>query len=98
MSTGQRQQLLFLWLAEPTLSSIVVGWAFHDGSDGRGPQPEGDSPYAAGLDALRDGWRVIQVSPPAAPQPGVAHLNSVLHNEYVLERIVAVDSEGGATS
>jgi len=85
---GQRQQVLFLWLAEPTLSSGVVGWAFHDGSDGRGPQPVGDLPYAVGLDALRDGWRVIQVSPPVAMQRGDVHVNSVLHNEYVLERIV----------
>ena len=44
VKTGQRQQLLFLWLAEPTLSSGVVGWAFHDGSDGRGPQPVGEPP------------------------------------------------------
>ncbi len=85
MNTGQRQQVLFLWLAEPTLSSGVVGWAFHDGSDGRGPQPAGEQPYAVGLDALRDGWRVIQVSP--LPR-GDVHVNSVLHNEYVLERIV----------
>jgi len=85
VNTGQRQQLLFLWLAEPTLSSGVVGWAFDDGSDGLGPQPVGESPYAVGLDALRDGWRVIQVSPPV---PSGSHSNSVLHNEYVLERIV----------
>jgi hypothetical protein len=85
VNTGQRQQLLFLWLAEPTLSSGVVGWSFDDGSDGLGPQPVGEPPYAVGLDALRDGWRVIQVSPPV---PSVAHSNSALHNEYVLERIV----------
>ena len=88
MNAGRRQQVLFLWLAEPTLSSGVVGWAFHDGSDGRGPQPVGELPYAVGLDALRDGWRVIQVSAPVTLQQGEPPVNSVLHNEYVLERIV----------
>ena len=90
MTAGQRQQVLFLWLAEPTLSGLVVGWAFHDGTDGRGPQPVGESPYATGLDALRDGWQVIQVSPPIMSRPGAEHVNSTLHNEYVLERIVDV--------
>lgn len=90
MTAGQRQQVLFVWLAEPTLSSLVVGWAFHDGTDGRGPQPVGESPYATGLDALRDGWQVIQVSPQITPQPGTEHVNSTLHNEYVLGRIVDV--------
>ena len=90
MTARQRQQVLFVWLAEPTLSGSVIGWAFHDGTDGRGPQPVGESPYATGVDALRDGWRVIQVSPPITPNTGAEHVNSTLHNEYVLERIVDV--------
>ena len=45
---------------------------------------------------MRDGWRVIQVSPPLAPPPGSEHLNSTLPNEYVLERLVDVGAAAAA--
>ena len=51
-----RQQVLYLWLAEGALDTETVGWAFHDGTDGQGPQPpQEEAPYASGLAALEDG-------------------------------------------
>ncbi len=85
-----RQQILMLWLDEPTLLAGVVAWAFHDGADGVGPVPIGDEPYAHGLDALRDGWRVIQISPQTAPVAGHEHQTSVLPNEFVFERMIDI--------
>ena len=68
-----RQQVLFLYLASSALDAAVVGWSSYDGA-GEGPTPpveaEPTAPYRTGLDALRDGWRLIQVSPLTPPAPG----------------------------
>jgi hypothetical protein len=53
----QRQQVLYLWASGSALDSGTVGWAFHDGTDGTGPNlPDASPPYANGVAALRDGW------------------------------------------
>ena len=88
MRPDQRQQVLFLWLAEPSLNSAVIAWAFHDGTNGRGPQPTGEQPYADGIAAMGDGWRVFQVSQQQRPIAGEEHLNAHLVNEFVLERLI----------
>ena len=84
-----RQQVLFLWLASSALDAGVIGWAFHDGSAGAGPQPDGDPPYATGVAALVDGWRLVQVSPLLPPFPGHERETSFLKHEFVFERMVA---------
>lgn len=89
----ERQQVLYLWLDGSSLDEKVVGWAFHDGTDGAGPQlpepPEpGQPPYASGLHALRDGWMLLQSAQLIPPAPGQEHLNSYLEYEFVFERRV----------
>lgn len=89
----ERQQVLYLWLDGSSLDEKVVGWAFHDGTDGAGPQlpepPEsGQPPYASGLRALRDGWMLLQSAQLIPPAPGQEHLNSYLEYEFVFERRV----------
>jgi hypothetical protein len=86
----QRQQVLFLWLASPALDSSTLGWAFHDGSDGQAPLPEADLPYRTGLEALRDGWRLFQVSQLIPPVPGHERETSFLKHEYVFERLITM--------
>jgi hypothetical protein len=80
--------VLVLWLASPGLEGRVVGWAFHDGSGGTGPQPEGEPPFGTGVDALRAGWRLLQMSPLVPPVPGHERDTSFLKHEFVFERIV----------
>ena len=80
-----------LWLASPSLDSRVLGWSWFDGSAGAGPQLEGDAPYATGLAALVDGWRMLQMSPLIPPTPGHERDTSFLKHEFVFERIVDVD-------
>ena len=58
-----------------SLDEKVVGWAFHDGTEGAGPQlPEpkrpGDAPYSNGLRALQDGWMLLQSAQLMPPAPG----------------------------
>ena len=87
----ERQQVLQLYTTNSSIGSHVVAWAFHDGTDGRGPGlPDRDTapPYATGLDALRDGWRLLQMSQLLPPRDGEQHSVSYLPFEFLLERMV----------
>lgn len=86
MST--RQQILILWLASPSLDAAVLGWSFFDGTAGAGPQPTADPPYATGLAALVEGWRLLQMSALVPPTPGHERETSFLKHEFVFERII----------
>ncbi len=86
--TGARQQVLVLWLASSALDGRVLGWAFHDGTAGSGPQPAGDPPYSTGVDALQAGWRLLQMSPLVPAHPGAERDTSFLRHEFVFERMV----------
>ena len=84
---SERQQVLYLWLAEGALDTETVGWAFHDGTAGVGPPlPENDPPYASGQAALEDGWFLIQSPAPAPLQQGSEHEVAYLANEFIFER------------
>lgn len=85
---SERQQVLMMWLASSSLDSRVLGWSFFDGSDGAGPGVPDDPPYPTGVDALRDGWRLLQMSPLIAPTPGHERETSFLKHEFVFERMV----------
>ena len=88
---SERQQVLYLWADGSALDSRVVGWAFYDGTDGAGPPlPDGEAPYETGVDALRDGWMLLQSSQLIAPTPGMEHVNTYLEHEFVFERRVTV--------
>ena len=85
----QRQQVLYLWLAEGALDTEVIAWAFHDGTDGAGPPlPAGEPPYATGVEALKDGWMLIQSAQLVPPPPDLEYVNAYLDYEFVFERRV----------
>jgi len=91
----QRQQVLYLWMEGSSLDEKVVGWAFHDGTEGAGPQPPdprepGHAPYSNGLRALQDGWMLLQSAQLVPPAPGQEHLNSYLEYEFVFERRIEI--------
>jgi hypothetical protein len=87
-----RQQVLYLWLEEAALPMAPVAWAFHDGTEGRGPQlPDADPPYASGEAALADGWMLMQTPHVATPQHGAEHQPSYLSYEFVFERRIDVE-------
>ncbi len=86
-----RQQLLILYLGTSALDSDVIGWSRYDGT-GRSRPTMGDSdeaPYGTGLDALIDGWRLIQMSQLTAHQPGHEYDVAYLPYEFLFERLVA---------
>ncbi len=76
------------WLANSSLDSRILGWSFYDGTAGNGPQLDNDPPYATGLEALQDGWHLLQVSPLTPPVPGHERDSSFLKHEYVFVRSI----------
>ncbi|MGW0228481.1 hypothetical protein ACWDWO_09230 [Actinopolymorpha singaporensis] len=87
-----RQRVLVLYLATSALDSSVVGWANYDGTGQTSPTTgDGDEPpYETGVDALRDGWRLIQASQLIPPYPGHEYDVSFLKHEFLFERLVNV--------
>ena len=90
-----RQQVLYLWTDGSSLDDRVVGWAFHDGTNGVGPglptpKVEGAPPYSNGVRALQDGWMLLQSAQLVPPAPGQEHVNSYLEYEFVLERRIDI--------
>ena len=85
-----RQQVLVLYLDTSALDSHVIGWSRYDGT-GRTSPTTGDSeepPYATGVAALRDGWRLIQAAQLIPPYPGHEYDVSFLKHEFLFEKLV----------
>ena len=88
-STGLRQQVLVLYLQTSALDSAVIGWSRYDGS-GETTYMAGDStdpPYATGLAALQDGWRLFQASPLLPHVSGDEFRTGYLKYEFFFEKL-----------
>ncbi|GAA2097904.1 hypothetical protein GCM10009841_10510 [Microlunatus panaciterrae] len=87
-----RQQVLVLYLATSALDARVVGWSRYDGTGASSPTT-GDSdepPYESGVEALQDGWRLIQASQLIPPYPGHEYDMSFLKHEFFFEKLVDI--------
>jgi hypothetical protein len=83
----QRQRVLMLWTTHPMLTSDVVAWSTYDPKRPSTTGQDDEPPYKTVMDAMNDGWRVVQF---ARPQPLVAGHEfdtTFLKHEYVLEQI-----------
>ena len=85
-----RQKVLVLYLKSSALDSGVAGWAMYDGTGKRRHMAgdEQEPPYQSGLDALQDGWRLIQASPLQPEAPGDEFRTSYLKYEFFFEKMV----------
>jgi hypothetical protein len=93
-----RQQLLILYSRTPSLHDRIGAWALYDGT-GRSSPTTGDSdtpPYGSVLEAMRDGWRVIQLPQQSPASPGLETSTSYLRWEYVLEKLEEVRQDAVA--
>ena len=84
-----RQKVLVLYLANSALDSRVKGWSIYDGT-GQENHTTGDSatpPYETGLEALLDGWRVIQFPQLIPPYPDMEYATSYQQNEFIFEKL-----------
>lgn len=88
-----RQQLLCLWLGNSDLSAPVIAWSRFDGAsevDSRGM--EDAPPYANAVAAMRDGWRVMQMSLPQRQSETTGYTTDYLPHSVILERFVEISS------
>ena len=94
----QRQKILVLYLSTSALDTHVVGWATYDGT-GEAFHMAGDDdtpPYKTGLDALLDGWRLIQANPMLNHTEGSEYRTGYLKYEFWFEKLVqVVENEQG---
>jgi hypothetical protein len=84
-----KQRVLFLYLSTSALDAPVVGWSSYDGTGKTNPTTgDGDEPpYESGVDALMDGWRLIQASQLLPPSPGHEYDTSFLKHEFLFEKL-----------
>jgi hypothetical protein len=93
-SSTLRQKVLVLYLASSALDDRVVGWSNYDGT-GRTHPTMGDSdepPYKTGLDALLDGWRMIQAAQLLPPAAGQEYDVSFLKHEFFFEKLIDISA------
>lgn len=89
MGSTLRQKVLTLYLSNSALDSGVVGWSMYDGT-GKDSHTTGDStepPYDTGLDALKDGWRLIQQPVLIPPYPGEEYTTSFMKYGFLFEKL-----------
>ena len=85
-----RQQGRVLYLSSSALDANVIAWATYDGT-GTVDHMSGDSDeplYRSGVEALADGWRLIQASPLAAHAPGDEFRTGYLKYEFFFEKLI----------
>lgn len=90
----RRQKVLVLYLANSALDAPVVAWAVYDGTGATRPMA-GDTdepPYRTGVEALKDGWRLIQASQLNPHTPGAEFDVAYLKYEFWFEQLVEVDA------
>lgn len=82
-----------LYLASSALDTHVIAWSIYDGT-GKNIHMAGDcdeAPYHTGLNALEDGWRLIQASPLVSHVSGDEFKTGYLKYEFFFEKLVAID-------
>ncbi|MDE0553684.1 MAG: hypothetical protein OXI24_05685 [Candidatus Poribacteria bacterium] len=85
---SERQLILYLYSKSTNLRSPLGAWALYDATAPDEPiLPSQDVPYTSVLDAVRDGWRIVQF-----PRPELYNFtdvdNAYLTYEFILEKFV----------
>ena len=89
-----RQKVLVLYLANSALDAPTIAWAVYDGT-GLALHMAGDNdvaPYATGLAALKDGWRLFQASQLNPHARGEEFDIAYLKYEFWFEQLVEVSA------
>ena len=84
----KKQLILYLYSKSTNLRSPLGGWALYDATATDEPVlPSQDAPYTSVLDAVNDGWRIVQF-----PRPELYNFtdvdNAYLTYEFILQKFV----------
>lgn len=84
-----RQRLMALYLSSSALTSRVIAWSTYDGNVAERCETgeEFEPPYSTGVDALRDGWRLVSAAPLLPAEVGTEYSTSFLKFEFWFERL-----------
>ena len=84
----EKQLLLYLYSKSTNLRSPLGAWALYDATAPDEPVlPSQDAPYASVLDAVNDGWRIVQF--PRSELYNFTDVdNAYLTYEFILEKFV----------
>ena len=85
---SEKQLLLYLYSKSTNLRSPLGAWALYDATAPDEPVlPSQEPPYTSVLDAVSDGWRIVQF-----PRPELYNFtdvdNAYLTYEFILEKYV----------
>ena len=85
---SEKQLILYLYSKSTNLRSPLGGWALYDPTAPDEPVlPSQDAPYTSVLEAVNDGWRIVQF-----PRPELYNFtdvdNAYLTYEFILEKLV----------
>ena len=84
--TEPRQMVLYLYSKSTSMRSAIAGWTLYDPAVPYGPTlPSQDTPYDSVIEAVNDGWRIVQF--PRAELYQFSDVdNAYLGYEFILEK------------
>ena len=88
------QDILVLFQSTPGLDAAVTAWSRYEASKGStipDLSDEAEPPYGTALEAMRDGWQVIQMSELKQRSPDDAYEDGPLPYQTVLSRFNEID-------
>jgi hypothetical protein len=88
------QDILVLFQSTPGLDANVTAWSRYEASKGSmipDLPDEAEPPYATALEAMRDGWQVLQMSELKQRSPDDAYEDGPLPYQIVLSRFNEID-------
>ena len=92
LATEPRQQVLYLYSKSTNMRSPLAGWVLYDATRPQEPQlPSDQAPYGSVLEAVADGWRVVQF-PILKLYDYEGQDNDYVGFEFILEKMVEGES------
>ncbi len=87
--TKPRQMVLYLYSKSTNMRSAIAGWTWYDPTVSYEPTlPSQDAPYDSVIEAVNDGWRIVQF--PRAELYQFSDVdNTYLGYEFILEKSIS---------